>query len=90
MRDTRPRVRVVAVVMLRDGRSGVKVVPRIASRMRAYRNGLMLSGKVASVDFYITEDSLFARFPNSSALRVYFLERDEIHRHLEGATVIAV
>ena len=85
LREGRPGLRVVAVVELRDGRSGVKVVPRNASRMRAYRNGLMLSGKVASVDFYLSDNVFFGRFPNSSALKVYFLDKEEIGKQLEGA-----
>lgn len=86
VRDSRPKVRVVALVGMSDGRTGIKVLPRNLQRLRSYRRGVMLSGEVATVDFYLTADPFFGRFPCSSALRVHFADMSEVRAHLEGAT----
>ena len=85
VRGASPRVHVVAVVQMTDGKLGVKVLPRIVQRIRAYRRGVMLSGQVREVEFYLTADPYFNRFPTSSALRVHFADPEEIRTHLEGA-----
>lgn len=84
--DQRPRWHVVAVAKLKDGRTGIKVIPRIGRRVREYRRGLLASGKVASLDFFLTDDPFFNRFPSSSALKVYFLDPEEVSAHLAGAS----
>ncbi|MBR1539061.1 MAG: SprT-like domain-containing protein [Bacteroidales bacterium] len=72
MTEARPAWRVVARVRMKDGRLGVKVLPRIVQRLKAYRRGLLLSGEVAAVDFFWTDDPYFSHFPKSSALNVFF------------------
>lgn len=68
----KPKWRVVALVKMKDGRTGIKVLPRIEERLKAYRRGLKLSGQVESVEFYWSDDPCFLRFPKSSALNVFF------------------
>ena len=70
--DAKPTWRVVAHVRFKDGREGIKVLPRILQRLKSYRRGLQLSGEVASIDFYLTSDPYFSRFLKSSALNVIF------------------
>lgn len=88
--DQRARWHVVAVVTLKDGRTGIKVIPRIRQRILSYRRGLMASGTVQSIDFYLTNDPFFNRYPNSAALHVYFLDMADIQSHLDGATKLTV
>lgn len=88
--DKRPRRHVVAVVTLRDGRSGIKVIPCIAKRIRQYRRGLLLSGRVKSIEFFLTTDPFFNRFPSSAALRIYDIDPDELSAHLTDAVKITV
>ena len=83
--DTRPRLHVVAVVRLKDGRMGIKVIPRNERSILAYRRALALSGKVGSMDFYLTADPYFNRFPRSAAPKVYFVGEEEVGEHLSGA-----
>ena len=81
--DAAPVWRVVAHVRFKDGREGVKVLPRIAARQKAYRRGLLLSGQVAAVDFYLTADPWFSRFPKSSALNVFFPTDPDFSLHFQ-------
>ena len=77
----KPVERVVARVRLKDGRVGVKVLPDIPRRIRAYRRGLLLSGQVAAIEFFRTTDPYFARFPKSSALNVFFPSDPDLDAH---------
>ena len=79
--DAAPVWRVVARVRFKDGREGVKVLPRIAARQKAYRHGLLLSGQVSSVEFYLTANPWFGRFPKSSALNVFFPSDPDFSSH---------
>lgn len=84
----RPVWRVVARIRLKDGRTGVKVLPRIPQRIKAYRSGLMRSGQVAAVDFFWCDDPYFARFPKSSALNLFFPRDPDLERHFTKAQAI--
>lgn len=80
-----PVWRVVARIRFKDGRIGIKVLPRIAMRIKAYRRGLLLSGQVAAIDFYWSDDPWFARFPKSSALNVFFPREADFETHFTDA-----
>ena len=80
--DNRPKKHVVARVMLKDGRIGIKVIPCMERHIRRYQRGMMASGKVGSIEFFQTTDPFFNRFPSSSAFTVYFPDPDVISAHL--------
>lgn len=80
--DNRPKKHVVARVMLKDGRIGIKVIPCMERHIRRYRRGMMASGKVSSIEFFQTTDPFFNRFPSSSAFTVYFPDPDVLAEHL--------
>lgn len=84
----KPAWRVVARVRLNDGRIGIKVLPRIAQRLKAYRSGLLHSREVAAVEFFWSDDPYFARFPKSSALNLFFPADPEFDQHLATARPI--
>lgn len=88
--DRRPRLHVVAVITLTDGRTGVKVVPRIIERITMFRRQMMESGRVKSIEFYLTDNPFFNRYPNSTALRVYFLDRETITAQLAGVPPVSI
>lgn len=73
--------RVVARILMKDGHIGVKVLPDIPKRINAYRRGLMLSGEVAAIDFFRTDDPYFSQFPKSSALNVFFPKDPDLEAH---------
>jgi hypothetical protein len=72
----------VARVVLKDGRTGIKVIPCLERHIRRYRRGMMASGKVSSIKFYQTTDPFFNRFPSSSAFKVYFLDPEIMALHI--------
>lgn len=76
------KTRTVAIVTLRDGRTGIKVLPAKAESAARYAAGMRRSTNVAGLELIRSDDPFFARFPSSSALRVYLLDEAEIREHL--------
>lgn len=88
--DGGARYRVVAVVRFRDGRVGIKVLPRKSQRILYYYCQVGGHRDVAHVALYMTHDAFFNRFPNSSSLKVHFVSEEELRLPLKGAKVIGV
>ena len=89
LQDKRSRYHVIAVVSFRDGRTGIKVLPRVVRSILYYYNNVLANREIASIQLYMSNNIFFNRYPNSSALKVHFLETDEIGRQLEGAEKMA-
>lgn len=83
--DKRPKWHVIAVVTLKDGRTGIKVLPRILPRITSYYNQMLANSKVEDVKLFMCNNPFFNRFPNSAALNIYFLDQQEIEKELSGA-----
>lgn len=83
--DKKRHYHVVAVVRLRDGRTGVKVLPRILQRILMYYNAVSAAKEVLSVQLYMSDNVFFNRFPNSSALKAHFIDEEEVLENLKGA-----
>lgn len=88
--DTRPRPHIIALITFRDGRTGVKVLPAIRRNAVRYKRGVMLSGRISTIELYATDDPWFNRFPCSSALNVIYRSHEEILPHLTGANAILI
>lgn len=86
-KDRKPQV--VALVHMKNGRIGVKRLPASLQRINAYRRGLLHSGEVVSVDFYLTDDPYFLRFPRSSALNIFFPADPDLPAHFTAARLLA-
>ena len=80
--DTRKRWHVVAVVKFHDGRTGIKVLPRIRQRIITYRNLILTSKEIKDVELYMSNDPYFNTYPVSSALKVHIVEPSEFESHL--------
>lgn len=83
--DTKRRWRVVAYVTFNDGRTGVKVLPRIMPRITNYYNAVSRESSVESIELYMTNNPYFNRYPSSSAFRVHYIDKAEADKHLQGA-----
>lgn len=83
MTDTRRRWHVVAVVRFRDGRSGIKVLPRIRERIIRYRDVVATSKDVGSIELFISNDPYFNAYPTSSSFKVHIAEPSEFESHLQ-------
>ncbi len=89
LQDKRSRYHVIAVVRFHDGRTGIKVLPRVVRSILYYYNNVLANRQIASVQLFMSNNVFFNRYPNSSALKVHFLEADEINKQLEGAERMA-
>ena len=85
LQDKRSRYHVIAVVSFRDGRKGIKVLPRVVRSILYYYNNVLASKEIKDIQLYMSNNVFFNRYPNSSAMKVHFLETDEIRKQLEGA-----
>ncbi len=83
--DTKRRWRVVAYMTFKDGRTGIKVLPRIMPRIANYYNAVSRESSVECIELYMTNNPYFNRYPNSSALRVHYIDKAEAEKHLHGA-----
>jgi len=86
--DERPRPHVVALVELKDGKKGIRVLPVNARRIRSFRFGMIATGKVRSMELYSTTDPYFNQYPCSSALKIFFADMAEVRGHLEDAEAL--
>ena len=88
--DKRARWHVVAVVRFYGGRIGIKVLPRIVQRILSYNKGIGEAQGVERIDFFISNDPFFNRFPNSAALSIYNVPKEELDAHLIDAKAMTV
>ncbi|MBO4671049.1 MAG: SprT-like domain-containing protein [Bacteroidales bacterium] len=88
--DQRPKWHVVAIVSFKDGRQGLKLLPRIAQRITAYHRTVGSSPEVAGIRYYMENDPWFNRFPTSSAFNVFFPPEDEVSTHISARHPLTV
>ena len=81
---------IIAYVTYRDGRTGIKVLPRVATRVIEYHKTVTRSPEIRSIALYLHNSAYFDRFPTSAALRVHILPRTEIESNLAGARQIRI
>lgn len=86
--DNRERWHVVAVVNFADGRTGLKVLPRIRERILRYYNEVGRADGIVSIELYMTKNVFFNRYPCSGALNIYYIERRILMEHLADAEVV--
>lgn len=79
------RYRVVAVVSFHNGKTGLKVLPRVLPSILKYYNGVLASCGVRSIRLFMSNNTFFARYPSSSALRIHYIDEAEVMAQLEGA-----
>lgn len=83
--DRSRRPHAVALVFFKDGRCGLKLLPRKAPVIARYHRGVLLSGRVERIEYYLSEDPWFNRFPTSGALNVIWRSEEEVRSHLADA-----
>lgn len=81
---------VIALVSFADGRKGVKVLPRIRQRIQTYRSAMLRDSRITSVDLFLSNDTYFNRFPNSSALNVVMAKEEEFMPHIAQADPLSL
>ena len=75
----------MAIVEFKNGKTGIKVLPRIVPRILNYYNKIGAINSVSQIKLYMSNDIFFNRFPNSGALNVTYVDRKELQEHLTDA-----
>ena len=88
--DEKPRYRVVAVVTMKDGKTGIKVLTRIKEKVRHYYNAVSTSPTVSKIELYITINPFFGQYPCSSALRIHYIDHSTLQTQLQGSTRLSL
>lgn len=83
--DIRPRWHVVARIIFRDGRVAVKVLPRVVQSILKFYNAAVRSSQIRGVELYMCNNPFFNKYPNSSSMKVFFLDDEEFRKNLTGA-----
>ena len=86
--DKKQRYHVVALVKFHDGKTGIKVLPRVVQSILRYYNTVSSAREIESVKLYMSNDVVFNRFPNSAAFKVHYVNEEEVLGHLAGAEVL--
>ena len=86
--DTKAHWHVVAIVSLKNGKTGIKVLPRVLPKILNQYNTVGENKTVDKIELFMSNNPYFNRFPNSGALNVQYIERDEVMEQLKGAEVM--
>ncbi|MBQ0073290.1 MAG: SprT-like domain-containing protein [Prevotella sp.] len=81
---------VIALVHFTDGRKGLKVLPRIRQRIVAYRTTMLRDPRISRIDLFMSNDTYFNRFPNSSSFNVILAKEDEFMPHIQQAEPLSI
>ncbi|MBQ2024888.1 MAG: SprT-like domain-containing protein [Paludibacteraceae bacterium] len=90
MADAKPRYRVVAVVTMKDGKTGIKVLPRIKEKVHHYYKAVSAAPTVSHIALYITQNPFFGQYPCSSALRIHYVDHSILQPQLAEATMLPI
>lgn len=86
--DTKQHWHVVAVIKFKDGRYGIKVLPRVQQRIVTFYNKVVSAKEVETITLYMSNNIYFNRFPNSAALNVQYVDIEEINENIKGADTL--
>ena len=67
------KTRAVALVRFTDGKTGVKVVPNNPEHIRYWDKTAKRRFPVSSIEWFLSSDDYFARFPSSVAMKIYLI-----------------
>ena len=84
------RPHVMAVVEFKNGKTGVKQLPRVHQKIIAYCSAISKVTDISSSKLYITDEPYFNRFPTSTALRIQYAEREVLEKHLATARELVI
>lgn len=88
--DTRRKWHVIAAIYFKDGRTGLKVLPRTMHRIVSYYKALIDHSEVSEIRLYLHDNPFFNTYPTSAALRYHSIDRTHLDQNLEGARPLRV
>lgn len=81
---------VIAVIKLRNGKTGIKVIPRTMNSIIKFYNDIVRQSQVKNIELYLHNNPFFNSYPVSTALRLYHVEPTVIEKNLSGAELLIV
>ena len=81
---------VIAILHFTSGELGVKVLPRVLSKVLDYHSTTLAAPNISSIDLYLHNDPFFNRFPSSVARRCHLISPEDKAAHLKGAHILRV
>ena len=81
---------VIALVHFADGRKGIKVLPRIRQRIVRYRTTMLRDPRITRIDLFMSNDTYFNRFPNSSAFNVVLADEHDFMPHVQQSKSLEI
>lgn len=84
-KSPRGRWHVIAIATFGDGRTGLKVLPRVEPSILKFYNSVVRDSRITSINLYMCCDPYFEAFPNSSALKLHIIPAEEVMPHLKNA-----
>lgn len=81
---------VIASIRFRNGKQGVKVLPRVVPKIIDYYNQVMRADEIAGVELFLHDNPFFNRYPTSAALRVHEIDAVLLRENLAGAHTLSV
>lgn len=88
MIDKKQHYHVIALVKFHNGKTGLKVLPRVLPSILKFYNEVGSAKGVESVKLYMSNNIFFNRYPNSSALKVHYIDEGEVIGYLKNAEVL--
>lgn len=80
------KIRIVGIVYFRDGKTGIKIVPKQIRAILQFQRQAGLHFDIDHIDWYLTKDEYFGKYPSSTALRIYLIEDNaKLQEALHGA-----
>lgn len=83
--STKHKWHVIAVLYLKSGKTGVKVLPRTATKILDYYRVATAQTDVVSVGLYLHNNPFFNRYPTSAAHRFHDIDPSLLQSNLTGA-----
>ncbi|MDE5791464.1 MAG: SprT-like domain-containing protein [Muribaculaceae bacterium] len=81
---------VIASIRFRNGKHGVKVLPRVVPKIIDYYRQVMRADEIAAVELFLHDNPFFNRYPTSAALRVHEIDASLLRENLAGAHTLSV
>ena len=81
---------VIAWIKMADGRTGVKVLPRVVPKILDYYNVVGNSSDVAGVELFLSDNPFFNRYPVSAAYKIHAVGEMEMKENLVRAARLIV
>jgi predicted SprT family Zn-dependent metalloprotease len=81
---------VVAIITFQNGKVGVKVLPRVQQKIIYFCQQINGERSIKSYSLYMTDEPFFNRFPTSVALKINYVDKDEVLSHLSKAQELII